>query len=257
MLDSPWRNIDAAAINERFSEDDAFSVDPDLEEQITELLSEEEYDHIKTAMDSAEHIESMVGKLLGGAGGSLDVPKIRRRLSRNPPYEVLNMLGRQYIAEIDSRVRFGQDTYVRSMADTMYDVRQALEEVADHGYDRELIEGINSEFATLKMSQVSELVSNLRTYDNVNPDLQQELVKFVDYSQADIDIAVEAANNAATLRTGDTQEQIQAALISLKLAATPVVRQFHSIPIDGASSNGREGTGLGERFKEVSDHYVN
>ena len=256
MLDSPWRNIDATAINERFSEADAFSVDPHLEEQITEILSQEEYDHIKTAMDSADHIEAMVGKLLGVSGGSLDVPKIRRRLGRNPPYEVLDMLGRQYIAEIDSRVRFGQEAYVRSIADTMYDVRQALEEVADHGYDRELIEEINSEFSTLNMTRVSELVSNLRTYDNVNPDLQQELTKFVDFSQADVDMAVEAANTADTLRMENTQDQIQAALISLKLAATPVVKRFRSVPIDGASSNGGHRGGLGERFKEVSDHYV-
>ena len=256
MLDSPWHNIDAYTLNDRFSDDEPFSVEPHLEEQITEILSPEEYDYIKEAMDSAEHIESMVGKLLGVSGGSLDVPAIRRRLSHNPPYEVLNKLGRQYIAEIDSRVRFGHDVYVRSIADTMYDVRQALDEVADHGYDHDLIDQIRSEFTTLEMTRISEIVSNLRTYDNVNPDLQQELTKFVEFTQADVDIALEAADTADTLLTGTTRDQIQAALISLKLEATPVVKRFQAVPIDGASNNGGNRPALGERFKEVSDYYA-
>lgn len=256
MLDSPWNKIDATTINKRYSEDGDFSVDSYLEEQFTEIVSQEEYTHIKTAIESAEYIESMVGKLLGVSGGSLDVPKIRRRLSQNPPYDVLNMLGRQYIGEIDSRVRFGQDVYVRSIADTMYDVRQALDEVADHGYEQGLIKQINSEFSNLHMDRISELVSNLKTYNNVNPDLQQELTKFTEFTQTDVDTVVEAAETADTLRTGSTQDQIQASLISLKLAATPVVKRFQSVPVDGASSNGGDRTGLGERFKEVSDHYV-
>jgi hypothetical protein len=69
-------------------------------------------------------------------------------------------------------------------------------------------------------------------------------------------MAVEAADTADTIRVENTQDQIQASLISLKLAATPVVKRFRSVPIDGASSNGGHRGGLGERFKEVSDHYV-
>lgn len=255
MLDSPWQRIDAVRINERYSEDAEFTIDPHLDSELSEILSQDEYSHLSSTMDAADHIDEMLGKLLGVSGGSLDVPEIRHRLRQNPPYEVLNKLGRQYIGEIDSRVRFGQNEYLRSIADTMYDVRQALEDVAAHGYNADLVDDILTEFTALDMDRVSELVANLKTYDNVNPDLQQELTKFIEYSQADVDQAVTAAMTADELQDGSIQAQIQAALISMKLSATPIVTQFQEIPIDGASSNGYSGTSLGDRFREVSAYY--
>lgn len=256
MLDDPWQIIDAAKINERYGDNQEFAIDSDLEMSLKSILPQEEYVHIEDAMDAADYIEELVGNMFGVSRGSLDVPKVRSRLRRNPPYRVLNLLGRGYIGNINTRVRFGQDLYVRELANSMYDVRLALVEVLDHGFEEEIIEVVNGEFPHLDMSEISTLVANLKTYDNVNPDLQQELSKFVSFSQGDIDRAAEAANTARELRSGSNQERIQSALISSKLAATAVVEQFRDIPIDGAGGRDPDGSGLGDRFFEVSRHYV-
>lgn len=256
MLDSPWVEIDASEINSRYRDDQEFSIDGQLEASLKDTVPDDEYQHFETAMNAADHVEQMLGKMFGVSANNLDVPRIRARLQRNEPYTVLTMLGRQYIGNIEPRVRFGQDMFVREIANTMYDLRLQLVEIADHGYENEAIDLVSREFSGLEMELISELVANLKTYEGVNPDLQQELTKFVEYSQDDIDSARRAAETARRLRSGSNREKIHASLISKKLSATPVVTQFHNVPIDGAGTGQIEGASLGERFMEVSRHYV-
>jgi len=121
-------------------------------------------------MEDAKYVEDVLGSLLGVSASTLDVPEVRDRLEQNPPFEVLGMLGRQYIGNIASRVRFESGHNVRDLADTMYDIRKALNDTTDHGYQREAVEYVSEMLSDTDIQSVSDRYKKLKTYDAVDPD---------------------------------------------------------------------------------------
>ncbi|MFP9061975.1 hypothetical protein ACLI4R_15790 [Natrialbaceae archaeon A-chndr2] len=256
LLDSPWTDPTPVNLNDRFESDEEFSVDPQLRKQLKAALPPEDYDHIESAMKYADEIERMMGELLAISSGSLDVPAVRQRMERSEPYDVLTMLGRGYINNIESRVRFGTRKSLKDFAHAMYDVRRELDEISEREFDEATVETVSTELAGVDLDRITDLYESLETYDNVNPDFIEELGKFCRFSQEDIDESVDAATRATDLQGGDRAERIRAALISQKLTAMPVVNQYQNVPLEineGGAGKGR----LGGRFMEVSDHYVN
>ena len=80
----------------------------------------------------------------------------------------------------------------------------------------------------------------------------ESLSKFVALDQSDINRAVEAAELAAEYSTGTNEEQLQAALISMKLTSTDAYRKYNAIKIVGGGSTST----FAEDFLSVGVAYV-
>jgi len=252
LLDDPWHEVTAERLNERYQSDDELTVDRQLLSGLDEVLGHEEIKAVKEAMEDAKYVEDVLGSLLGVSASTLDVPEVRDRLEQNPPFEVLGMLGRQYIGNIASRVRFESGHNVRDLADTMYDIRKALNDTTDHGYQREAVEYVSEMLSDTDIQSVSDRYKKLKTYDAVDPDLTEQLGQVCNHTQSELDDAVSAAELANRLYSGNPFARTTATLASLKLDNDVVVTNFREVPLTGTSGTDK----LGEEFTEVSTHYV-
>ncbi|GAB6878231.1 hypothetical protein JCM17823_05050 [Halorubrum gandharaense] len=252
VLDDPWHEVDAKRLNERYKSDDEFSIDQQLLTGLQDILSHEELQAIEDTMDDAKYVEDVLGSLLGVSASTLDVPAVRDRLDRHPPYQVLKMLGRQYIGNIAARVRFASGHNVRDIANAMYDVRKALSDATDHGYQRETVEYVTDMLTGTDVHRIKDRYKKLKTYDSVDPDLTERLGQACTHSQSEVNDTVGAAKLANRLYGNDQFSTITATLASLKLDNDRTVEDFRSVPLTGTSGSAE----LGDEFTEVSAHYV-
>ena len=252
LLDDPWHTVTAERLNERYQSEEEFSIDPQLLTGFKEVLGHQEIQAITNAMDDAEYVEDVLEGILGVSASTLDVPEVRERLRQNNPYNVLKMLGREYIANIESRVRFASGHNVKDLADTMYDVRKVLDDTTDHGYQQRTVEYVTNVLTGTDIERVTDRYEKLKTYDGVDPDLTERLGKVCTHNQSEIDDAVRAASLADKQYGTNPFSTITATLASLKLDNNPAVSDFKDVPLTGTSSPNE----LGSEFIEVSTHYV-
>ncbi len=252
MLDSPSEELSAETLSSRFAEDGAYSLDTDLDEELRDEVGEDQYMNISEFMDYGPQFEKLMNAFFGVTQSTLDVGEIRRQLRENPPIDVLSRLGRSYIGDISHRVRFDTNNKIREMAHSAYDIESALAEITDE-YRENIIETFTTELAAVDISEVDAVLDTLRTYDDVDTEMIESLGKFVTLSQRDIDDAVDAAKLAKALHTGDYDDPIQAALLSMKLEATTVYQRYDSLTIVG----GGKSQSFAEQFLSVGEYYVN
>ena len=252
LLDDPWHKMTAERLNERYQSEEEFSIDQQLLTGFQEVLGPQEIQAVTDAMADAGYVEDVLGSILGVSASTLDVPAVRERLVQNKPYDVLKMLGRGYIANIESRVRFTSGHNVKDLADSMYDVRKILDETTDHGYQRETVEYVTNVLTGTDIERVTDRYDKLKTYDSVDPDLTEQLGQVCTHSQSDIDDAVRAAALANELYGNTSFSTITATLASLKLDNDRTVTDFRAVPLTGTSGPNE----LGTEFIEVSTHYV-
>jgi len=183
------------------------------------------------------------------------MPKVKRWFSQNSPADVLSELGREYIRNIEARVRFETSESklkLRDVADTAYDISKALHEM-DGQFRRNVVEDIQTNLADLSLEKVRDTVEKLETYEEVDPDTMESLKRFIAIDDSAVADAVTAANNAAELRRSSGLEEVQATLMSVKLEQTSVYQRFTAVQLEGGS----DGTGsLGEQFQRIGEYYV-
>lgn len=252
LLDSPWRTVTAERLNDRYQSDEPFSVDEDMLTGLREEVARDDIQRMRDAMEDVEYVEAIIGELLGVSASTLDVPDVRARLKRSPPNEVLQMLGRNYIQNIDFRTRFESGHTIREFADAMYDTGSVLEDVVEHEYRRDIVTYVSETLDGTDMETITDRYQKLKTYDTVDADLKEQLGQACRYSQEDVDEVVEAAMLADELSSEYRFARLNATLASLKLENDPLVTDFRAVPLTGASAP----TNLGSDFTEVSSHYV-
>jgi len=256
VLDSPWKPITPETISDQFGTGE-YSLDEDISSLAGEHkeLEPDEYESLQSFVQAGEALEEMVTELFGVSSSDLDMPKVKARFDHNSPAEVLSELGRSYIKNIESRIRFdksGSRLKLRDIADTAYDARKALHDM-DGQYQKDVVEDVRTDLADISLERVRETVNKLETYDEVNPDTMESLKRFVAVDDVAVEDAVTAADNAARLRQLSGLEEVQATLMSVKLKQTDVYQRFTAVQLEGGSG----GTGaLGERFQKVGEHYV-
>ena len=252
LLDSPFEELSAETLSERFASNASYTLDDDLRTELEAELPTDDFDAITDFVANAEWYREMVNAFFGANESTLDVAAIRDRLEENPPYQVLNGLGRGQIQRISYRVRFDTNSKIREMADGAYDLHRAFEN-AEEEYRAGVVETITDELAGVSLSEIEGLLETLRTYDSVDAEMVETLGKFVALSQSDLDDAVEAAELAADLVTGTDDEHLQGALISLNLTSTNAYRRYEDLTIVGGGGTGGD---FAKRFRAVGEHYV-
>ncbi|MFD1635081.1 ATP-binding protein [Haloplanus ruber] len=250
MLDSPFEELSAQTLSRRFSQSGSYTLDSGIRTDLKEELGDQ-FSHVRDFLEYGEYFEEMVGALFGANANTLDLARIRERLHKNPPYEVLSGLGRQYIQQISPRVRFDTDNKIRDMADQAYDVQAALDNLGDE-YRSDTITVFTDELSSVSLSNIEDIVDTLNTYDSADSEMIESVSKFVALDQTAIDDAVEAAETASRLIHRSNDEQIQAILISMKLTATDAYQRYNDITIVGGGSSGD----FAEHFLSVGEYYV-
>jgi hypothetical protein len=252
LFDSPTKELTAEALNERFTESRPYTIDQILKNYLQDELGTDEYQDLKQFVEYADYFEELVEGFYGVTSKQLDVARIRNELESEPPYQVLDALGRQNISSISARVRFDTNNKLRGMADTAYDLKRVVESLVNEGHEGEVIQTFTTEIGSISLDEVSELTDTLQTYDTVDPEMLETLTTFTRTPQSDIDEAVSAAKLAETLSQKTIDRQLQSMLISRYLAGSPVYERYDNISLVGGTSGGP----FAERFKTVSSHYV-
>ncbi|OAQ53949.1 hypothetical protein HTG_00030 [Natrinema mahii] len=252
MLDSPFKEMSAKTLGERFSDGNSYGLDPTLRSELKSELSKDQYEAITRFLDYGEWFEEMISAFFGANANTLDLSKIRTHLDKNSPYEVLEGLGRQYIQDISPRVRFDTDNKIRDIANQTYDLQNALEEVRDE-YRTTVVETFTQELSDVSVSEIEAGVKTLRTYDSADSEMIESLSKFIELDQSEINDAVSAAERATDLSEGDPSEKLQGTLISMKLASSNIYGRYSDVTIVGGGSASE----FAEHFQSVGEHYVN
>jgi hypothetical protein len=252
LFDSPTTELTAEAINKRFIESESYSLNQTLKTSLQDELDTDEYQNLQRFINYADYFEELIEGFYGVTSKQLDVARIRNELESNPPYQVLDALGRQNISRISLKVRFDTNNKLRRMADTAYDLKRVVESVVDEGDKGEVIQTFTADIGSLSLDEITELANTLQTYDTVDPELLESLNTFIRTSQSEIDKGIAAAELAEEL-SGDTiDRRLQSILISRYLTGSTVYKRYNNITIGGGASNGP----FAEQFKTISSHYV-
>ena len=252
MLDSPFEELTAETLSKKFAESDSYALDSELKSCLKKELATDEFQAIKNFLKYSDKFEELVGAFYGASNSALDVATVRDRLELCRPYEVLSGLGRSYINNISHRVRFDTNNKLRDIADTTYDLHQALQEIEGE-YRREITNLFIEDLSTISLSELDETITTLKTYDSVDKEMIETLTKFTNLNQIDIDTAVEAASLASELISGQDAQRLQATCISMKLGETAVYQRYDDITIVGGGGS----SAFAEQFQSVGEHYVN
>jgi ElaB/YqjD/DUF883 family membrane-anchored ribosome-binding protein len=256
VLDSPWKPISPETINNRFGEGE-YEIDPDIDALAGESreLDPDEYDSINSLVEAGAELEELLAELYGISSSDLDMPSIRRWFERTSPADVLSVLGRNQIKNIESRVRFessGSRLQLRSLADTAYDVRKALHDM-DGQFRTTVVDEVRTDLGNLSLEQVRDTVKKLETYDDVSPDTMETLKRFTQVDNSAVETAIQAATNAQRLHQQMGLPKIQATLMSVKLEQTTAYQRFSSVQLEGSSGSEEV---LGSRFRNIGEYYV-
>ncbi|GAA0304666.1 ATP-binding protein [Halarchaeum salinum] len=252
LLDSPTEELSAELLSRRFDSGTSYTLDDDLRSELKSELPTDDFDAITEFVANAEWYREMVNAFFGANESTLDVAAIRARLEANPPYQVLEGLGRGRIGRISPRVRFDTDSKIRDIADNAYDLHRAFESIEGE-YRDDVVTTITDELAGVSIEKTESLVDTLRTYDSIDAEMIESLGKFVALSQRNLNTAVDAAKLADDLVMGTDAERLQGTLISLKLTSTNAYQRYDDLTIVGG---GRTGGDFAKQFRTVGEHYV-
>lgn len=255
-LDSPWKPISPETINDRFGTG-GYKLDSDIEvlSGASKELDPDEYNKITSFVAAGDELEEMLTELYGVSTSDLDMPAIKQWFKRNSPADVLSMLGRSYIQNIESRIRFessGSRLKLRDIADTAYDARKALHEM-DGQFRKDTVKEVRTELGNISLNRVRDTVGKLETYDDVDPDTMEALKRFVQVDNEAVDTAVQAATDAKELHQRTKLETIQATLMSVKLGQTTAYQRFESVQLEGGGGTDEI---LGSHFRKIGEYYV-
>jgi hypothetical protein len=249
LLDSPWKQVNATTVCQRYGEGE-YSLDSGVKEWLENELEHESFNALTNLLDAADHVETMVGELFGVSSSNLNQLRIDSWFNAKTPRAVLSQLGRSYINNISSRVRFSKGVKLRTLGDTAYDVCSALDEISQR-YQEDIITEVKRNLSDLSMDNLAAIISNLDTYD-VDPDVMEPLKKFNHLTQSDVEKVVNAADLADDIYGNSTFDSIQATLMSIKIQSSSVFGRYQSIP----SKTSTQAVGIGQQFQEVSQYYV-
>ena len=252
MLDSPFEEITAETLSEKFADSGSYTLDSELASCLRKELTKDEYQAIKDFFKYSDKFEELVGTFFGASNSALDVATVRSRLELCRPYDVLSGLGRSYINNISPRFRFDTSNKLRDIANTTYDLHNALQEIEGE-YRREITNLFIEDLSAITLSELDETITTLKTYDSVDKEMIETLTKFTNLNQIDIDTAVKAASLASELISGQDTQRLQAIFISMKLGETAVYQRYDDITIVGGGGT----SAFAEQFQSVGEHYVN
>ena len=252
VFEDPTREVTAEALAERYADSDDFEIERRVVDWCDRSLSVEEFRELKSAVENAGVLEDLLGEVLGVGGSALDLPALRSRLSNNPPYEVLNYLGRGYIQNISTDVRIG-DEKLRSVANGAYDLRQHVDTLIETGGHPAAIDTVISELGVIDLAEVRTIDDTLQTYDSVSPQVRESLAKFAAVDDEAFEDTLDAAHEAIELADSRSPlDQLRVRLLNVYVQQSEPYRRFQNVTLDA----GGDTDGLGERFLEVSDYYV-
>lgn len=251
LLSSPFEEVTAERLSERFSESGSYTLDSELREALRQEVSKDGFDDLVKFMNQADRFEEMVSAFYGANANTLDVARVRERLEEHPPTAVFEGLGRGRIQRVSSRVRFDTDSKIRDIADISYDLNQLFEELEGE-YREETVTTVSDELASVSISNIDGILETLRTYDHVDTDMVESLGKFVALDQQAIDEAADAARLAGDLENRSADERLQAILISMTLTKTNVYERYDDISIVGGGTE----SNFAKNFLEIGGYYV-
>lgn len=251
LLSSPFKEVTAERLSERFSESGSYTLDSELRAALNQELSKDGFNDLVDFMDHADRFEEMVNAFFGANANTLDVGHIRDRLENHPPTAVFEGLGRGRIQRVSSRIRFDTDSKIRDIADISYDLNGVLEEL-EYEYRESTVTTVSDELASVSISNVESILETLRTYDHVDTDMIESLGKFVALDQHAINEAADAARLAGKLENRSANERLQATLISMKLTKTEVYERYDDISIVGSGTE----SDFAKNFLEIGGYYV-
>jgi uncharacterized membrane protein YgcG len=252
VFDDPTEPISAERIAERYASREQFEIHESIRGWCRSTLDVDSYDELESVMGNVNELEEILGELLGVGGSELDLPRLRSRLSSNPPYRVLKFLGRGYIQNIDTRVKLAGKK-LRSVADGAYDLRQVIDNLVGTDGPQQAVETVLSDLDGLDLDEVERIYDQLKTYDGVSPQVRESLGQFVAVDREEFEEVTEVAELAAGLDLNESAlNELQSQLIEVYTEQSDPYRLFESVVLEPGGGSGDQG----ERFLEVSEHYV-
>jgi hypothetical protein len=250
VFDDPWTELTAATVNDRFRTSAAYSLDSTLHTALKQELAPEVRGYVVDFMGYADAFEKLVAERFGVNDSTLDVPRLRRWLDRQSPYEVLTRL-RADPDNLSYRVRFDTDTKLEDMMTMAYRVQKGLEDLENQVQAYPTADTVLDELIGTNMEAVTTKVDLLENY-SVDRSLYESLMQFASFTQQDIDTVVNASKLCKETLGRSTQDAIHKMLIEYKLSEDDLVDAFNAIDFETSESS----SSFAPQFQEVSEYYV-
>ncbi|WP_435319021.1 hypothetical protein [Haloarchaeobius sp. TZWSO28] len=251
MLDEPWKEVTADRVQEAYSAEE-LSLDDDLKEILGSRLVQEKQDNIEAFMNNTEQIQALVGEFFAASDSVLDLQRIRERLDKSPPVEVLDSLKKSGVQNLSSNLRFDSSTSVKDIAIAAYNLADAVTEIEGDEDAPSAAAFVNHQLRGVNVSKVQEYIKNIRTYDDVGPDMKEVLGKFATYSEEDINKVLTACGLQEDLRRQHgTHVSVHATLVGLKIYEHELTGTLAQIDLSGEAA----GSDMSE-FVELSGRYT-
>jgi hypothetical protein len=255
LLDNPWRELSAETLQSCFQSTADLTLDTILATGLQDgYVSDDQIEVFRTLVGLAPRFEDLLEARVSFSGNRLDLVDVRKRMTENAPYAVLDAVVQSGIERVSQRVRFNSDTNLRDLATAARKSNQHLSELESNTSKRELPACVSKSLSDVQMTEIESLVTDLkRSYQNLmQAEFAEQLTELTEFEQDDIDTVLTGAG-IANRDEYSKMARIHSTLASTKLEAHPLVAIISNLEelqtIDSDT--------FAPVFSEVSEYYVN
>lgn len=255
LLDDPWRDVTAETLQSCFASTGQLQLDETLARGLEDgYISKDQIEEFRNLVRFAPRFEDLLKARMSLSGKRLDHLAVRKRMSKQSPYTVLDAVVGSGIERVSKRIRFSSDTNLRDMASAARKSNQYLAELESNTRDPEFPAHLSQSLSDVEMTEIEDVVSDLkREYSDLMPaKFAEQLTELTDFQQEDIDTVLAGAEIASSDEYAK-MARIHSTLASTKLDAHPlvsIVRDLYELQTTDSES-------FAPVFSEVSEYYVN
>lgn len=256
MVENPTTSLDAEFIAEQYAESSSPELPTEQRDNLDTYLSNDQISALDTLFAHHRELQSLVQWQFGITTNTIDKRRVRQWFKSNTPHEVLSAIGRGKVAQLTASIRYasGEKTKLQSVADNLYDVREALTDLERTVDDTDASNLILTNVNGVSYESVTDVISNIKKYGELidEPDLFESLSSLESLPDDAFESHVAAATLYEELVEGSTQDAIHATVLQLQLDSAALVKTLRNLDlatVDDIDS-------IGDSYTEVSQYYV-
>lgn len=253
ILSNPEQRVTGKWLASLYTADARPEMDDNLDEILKDFADRETYEEITRIFDFVDQIESLFGDIFAISSNVVDVPRLNEVLEGSHPFEICENLTKSALNNLPAKVRFDASTHLREVGLQVYKSVRNMDDLPADDQAATAPRFVNDQLRGIDMETVREITRKLKTYDNIDSAVRENLVAFSNVTDEEIEDLLESCsvhNNLA--QTGSEGCQQQAHLLGLAIFGHDATKRTLALEFEQDS-----GVVESETFVKMSEIYVN
>ncbi len=252
ILSDPGEQVTAKRLASLYTADTQLQMDDNLDEILKGFADRETYDTITNIFDSVAPIESLFGDVFAISSNLVDVPQLKKALKRRHPFGIGASLTKSSLEKLPAKVRFDSNTPLREVGLQVYKTVRELDRLPAGDQAERAPRFVNAQLQGINMENVREITGKLKTYDNVDSEVRENLIGFSKIDDKKIEDLLKDCTTYNDFIQKGSENKYQAHLLGLAILGHEATELIIDLTLESKSSDFNS-----ETFVEMGGRYVN